>query len=85
MAATPLAANALVQPKLRIDVLVPDELADPVAEAIATAVNTGSIGDGKIWVAEWTASCGCGPARAMMTPSEAGVPKMQEVRHEPAT
>jgi nitrogen regulatory protein P-II 1 len=41
---------ALVLPKLRIDVLVPDELADPVVEAIAKAVNTGSIGDGKIWV-----------------------------------
>jgi nitrogen regulatory protein P-II 1 len=41
---------ALVQPKLRIDVLTPDELAGPVAEAIAKAVNAGSIGDGKIWV-----------------------------------
>jgi len=41
---------AMVQPKLRIDVLVPDQLVDPVAEAIAKAVITGSIGDGKIWV-----------------------------------
>jgi nitrogen regulatory protein P-II 1 len=43
---------ALVQPELRIDVLTPDELAGPVTEAIATAVNTGAIGDGKIWVCE---------------------------------
>jgi nitrogen regulatory protein P-II 1 len=40
----------LVLPKLRIDVLVRDELAGPVAEAIAKAANTGAIGDGKIWV-----------------------------------
>ena len=41
---------ALVQPKLRIDILASDELVGPVAEAIAKVVNTGSIGDGKIWV-----------------------------------
>jgi nitrogen regulatory protein P-II 1 len=40
----------LVQPELRIDVLTPDELAGPVTDAIATAVNTGALGDGKIWV-----------------------------------
>jgi nitrogen regulatory protein PII len=41
---------AAVLPKLRIDVLTVDELAWPVAEAIAKAVNTGAIGDGKIWI-----------------------------------
>jgi nitrogen regulatory protein P-II 1 len=40
----------LVLHKLRIDVLVPDELAEPVTSAIAEAVRTGTIGDGKIWV-----------------------------------
>jgi nitrogen regulatory protein P-II 2 len=42
--------TVLVLPKLRIDVLTSDELAWPVAEAIAKAVNTGNIGDGKIWI-----------------------------------
>jgi nitrogen regulatory protein PII len=46
----PADASALVLPKLRIDVLTSDELAGPTVEAIAKAVNTGSIGDGKIWV-----------------------------------
>jgi nitrogen regulatory protein PII len=40
----------LVLPKLRIDVVVQDEAAGPVADAIAKSVNTGTIGDGKIWV-----------------------------------
>jgi len=37
-------------PKLRIDVVVDDEVADRVTDAIAKAANTGSIGDGKIWI-----------------------------------
>lgn len=43
-------AGVLVLPKLRVDVLTTDELAWPVAEAIAKAVDTGTIGDGKIWI-----------------------------------
>jgi nitrogen regulatory protein PII len=43
-------ATLLVLPKLRIDVLSSDELAWPVAEAIAKAASTGGIGDGKIWI-----------------------------------
>jgi nitrogen regulatory protein P-II 1 len=42
--------SALVLPKVRVDVLVQDELADMLTAVIAKAVNTGSIGDGKIWV-----------------------------------
>lgn len=42
--------SALVLPKVRIEVLVQDELAEALTGAIAKAVNTGSIGDGKIWV-----------------------------------
>jgi Nitrogen regulatory protein P-II len=34
----------------RIDLVVPDEIADSVAGAIAKSVSTGTIGDGKIWV-----------------------------------
>jgi nitrogen regulatory protein P-II 1 len=40
----------LVLPKLRIDLVVPDEIAESVVSAIAKSVNTGAIGDGKIWV-----------------------------------
>ena len=42
--------KALVLPKLRIDIVVPDEIAESVIGAIAQSVNTGTIGDGKIWV-----------------------------------
>lgn len=42
--------SALVLPKVRVDLVVPDELAEPLTIAIAKAVNTGSIGDGKIWI-----------------------------------
>jgi nitrogen regulatory protein P-II 2 len=37
-------------PKLRIEVAVPDNLADSVVEAIETSGKTGEIGDGKIFV-----------------------------------
>ena len=42
--------SAMVLPKVRIDVLVQDELAEVLTAAIAKAVNTGSVGDGKVWV-----------------------------------
>ena len=37
-------------PKIKIEVAVTDDLADRVVEAIQQAANTGSIGDGKIFV-----------------------------------
>jgi nitrogen regulatory protein P-II 2 len=37
-------------PKIRLEVAVRDELLDQVLEAISSAANTGSIGDGKIFV-----------------------------------
>jgi nitrogen regulatory protein P-II 2 len=37
-------------PKVKIEVVVPAELADAVVEAIATTARTGKIGDGKIFV-----------------------------------
>lgn len=40
----------LVVPKLRVDVVTSDALAWLVAEAIAKAAATGTIGDGKIWI-----------------------------------
>jgi len=42
--------SALVLPKVRVDVLAHDESAAELIDVIAKAVNTGSIGDGKIWV-----------------------------------
>ena len=38
-------------PKLKIEVVAEDEVASRVVEAIAQAAHTGSIGDGKIFVA----------------------------------
>ena len=46
----PAEAAALVLPKLRIDIVTSDELASPIADSIAKAVNTSAIGDGKIWI-----------------------------------
>jgi nitrogen regulatory protein P-II 1 len=40
----------LILPKLRLDLVVPDEAAEPVIRAIAKTVGVGAIGDGKIWV-----------------------------------
>lgn len=37
-------------PKVKIEVVIPAELADSVVEAIQKAANTGRIGDGKIFV-----------------------------------
>ncbi|MBL0886452.1 P-II family nitrogen regulator [Myceligenerans indicum] len=36
-------------PKVRIEVLVSDEDATPVTDAIVGAAQTGKIGDGKVW------------------------------------
>lgn len=40
----------LLLPKFRVDVVVRDQDAGPVADAIAKSARTGAIGDGKIWV-----------------------------------
>jgi len=37
-------------PKLKIEVVVPDDMADAVVEAIANTARTGKIGDGKVFV-----------------------------------
>ena len=36
-------------PKVRIDVLVDDEDADKIIDAIVASARTGKIGDGKVW------------------------------------
>lgn len=38
-------------PKVRVEVVVPDEQADKVVEAIIATARTGQIGDGKIFIA----------------------------------
>ena len=40
----------ILLPKARVDVVVRDEDADAVVNAIRKCANTGSVGDGKIWV-----------------------------------
>ena len=37
-------------PKIKIEVVVPDDRADRIVEAIASTAKTGQIGDGKIFV-----------------------------------
>ena len=37
-------------PKIKVEVVTPDETADQVVEAIVGVANTGQIGDGKIFV-----------------------------------
>jgi len=37
-------------PKIRMEVLVADDAAAGIIEAIVTAAQTGKIGDGKVWV-----------------------------------
>ena len=39
-------------PKMKIELAVPDDIADQVIEAIANTARTGKIGDGKIFVVE---------------------------------
>jgi nitrogen regulatory protein P-II 1 len=48
--AYPADRESLLLPKLRVDVVVQDQEAGLVADAIASAVKTGDIGDGKIWI-----------------------------------
>ncbi|MXP62373.1 P-II family nitrogen regulator [Roseomonas sp. M0104] len=37
-------------PKLKIEVVVPDDMVDAVVEAVANTARTGKIGDGKVFV-----------------------------------
>lgn len=46
----PPESTAVLLPKIRIDIVVKDADAETVINAIAKRANTGTIGDGKIWV-----------------------------------
>jgi len=48
-AASSTACTALL-PRVRVDIVVPDDVVDAVIGAIAKCANAGTIGDGKIWV-----------------------------------
>jgi len=37
-------------PKVKLEIAVPDDIADTVVEAVARTANTGKIGDGKVFV-----------------------------------
>ncbi len=39
-------------PKMKLEVVTPEDRADAIVEAIAEAARSGKIGDGKIWVSE---------------------------------
>ncbi len=41
-------------PKVKVEVVIPDDMLAKVTEAIQAAANTGSIGDGKIFVSPLT-------------------------------
>lgn len=38
------------QPKIRIEVVIPDDRVEDIVEAICSAAQTGNIGDGKIFI-----------------------------------
>ena len=38
-----------LMPKVRIETVVPDEIAPQVVEIVVNAARTGQIGDGKVW------------------------------------
>ena len=44
------ASSAALLPKVRIDIVVRNDIADDVISAIAKCADSGTIGDGKIWV-----------------------------------
>ena len=44
--------KVLFTPKTRVEVVVDDELADRVVDAIVAAARTEKIGDGKVWVTD---------------------------------
>jgi len=39
-------------PKIKIEVVVPDDMVNPVVDAIQAAARTGKIGDGKIFITD---------------------------------
>lgn len=44
--------NSDLLPKIRVEVLATDDLADGIVDAIISGASTGRFGDGKIWTVE---------------------------------
>lgn len=42
--------NVNLLPKVKVETVVPAELADPIIDAVVAEINTGNFGDGKIFV-----------------------------------
>ena len=61
-------------PKTKIEIIIPDHLEDMVIETIMAASQTGSIGDGKIFVTPWRRSFASVQESAAKRPSEASAP-----------
>ena len=47
-----LPRSVALLPKVRLDLVVPDDNADVLAEVLAKHARTGEIGDGKLWMSE---------------------------------
>jgi nitrogen regulatory protein PII len=52
-------------PKVKLEIAVDDSLVDKVVEAICSTANTGKIGDGKIFIYDWSARSGFAPAKSV--------------------
>jgi nitrogen regulatory protein PII len=48
--------NITLLPKMAVEIVVPDEIADAVVQAIILAARTGQIGDGRIFITPVTRS-----------------------------
>ena len=57
-------------PKIMIQIIVEEEKADQVVEAIHRAARTGTIGDGKFLSCRWRRPSGSAPGNGTRTPSE---------------
>jgi nitrogen regulatory protein PII len=57
-------------PKMKLEIVVADGMADQVVETIQTTAKTDKIGDGKIFVSTFSRPCACAPAKPTTTRSE---------------
>ncbi len=55
-------------PKVKIEIVLPDDMVEKALEAIQTAARTGKIGDGKIFVSQSRRRSASAPARAATMP-----------------
>ena len=70
-------------PKVKLEVVVEDSLAERVVEAIAAAARTGRIGDGKIFVSTVEEACGSAPASGVDAIQDRREPSARTAHVEP--